>query len=187
MPPDYEPNVANTGNLAVMTNTYTGGVATVVVQKEWTGPAPASLDVRVTGTNVAGQQQYDSGTVTLSAEGGWRTELPIAVGMRTLSFDVTETVPEGYRQIGSTSSLSEDGKTLTLTLENERLVDLKVTKAWADDGNAKGLRPASVQMQLLKDGAPCGDPVALGTDTGWSYAVSYTHLDVYKRQGLRRI
>lgn len=169
VPPDYEPNVANTGNLAVMTNTYTGGVATVVVQKEWTGPAPASLDVRVTGTNVAGQQQYDSGTVTLSAEGGWRTELPIAVGMRTLSFDVTETVPEGYRQIGSTSSLSEDGKTLTLTLKNERLLDLKVTKAWADDGNAKGLRPASVQMQLLKDGAPCGDPVALGPDTGWSY------------------
>lgn len=170
VPPDYEANVANTGNLAVITNTYTGGVASIVVQKEWTGTQmPASIDVRVTGTNMAGQQQYDSGAVTLTAEGGWRAELPIAVGMRTLTFDVTETVPEGYRQTGSTSSLSEDGKTLTLTLENERLVDLKVTKAWADDGNAKGLRPASVQMQLLKDSAPYGDPVSLGPDTGWSH------------------
>lgn len=171
VPPDYEASIGNTGNVAVITNTYTGGVADIVVQKDWTGTqTPASIDVRVTGTNAAGQQQYDSGTVTLTAADGWRAELPIAVGMRTLSFDVSETVPEGYRQLDSTSSLSEDGKTLTFTLTNEKLMDLKVTKAWVDGGDAKGLRPASVQMQLLKDGAPFGDPVAVGPDTNWSHA-----------------
>ncbi|WP_180953018.1 Cna B-type domain-containing protein [Eggerthella timonensis] len=171
VPPDYEANIGNTGNTAIITNTYTGGVASIVVQKEWTGAqTPASIDVRVTGTNAAGQQQYDSGAVTLTAEGGWRAELPIAVGMRTLTFDVSEVVPEGYRQVDSTSSLSEDGKTLTFTLTNEKLMDLKATKAWVDGGDASGQRPASVQMQLLKDGAPFGDPVTVSPDTNWSHA-----------------
>ena len=38
---------------------------------------------------------------------------------------------------------------------------LTVEKAWDDDGNASGIRPPSVDMQLLKDGEPFGDQMCI--------------------------
>lgn len=171
VPPDYEADIANTGNIATITNTYTGGVAEINVLKDWQGAEPpASLDVRVTGKNAGGEQKYDSGTITLTAADSWKATLPIAVGQRNLSFEVSEVVPDGYRQIGSDSALSSDGKTLTFTLTNQKLTSLSAEKVWDDDDNAKGMRPGSVRLQLLKDGQPLGEPAAVDASTNWAHA-----------------
>ena len=123
----------------------------------------------MTGKNAGGEQKYDSGTITLTAADSWKATLPIAVGQRNLSFEVSEVVPDGYRQIGSDSALSSDGKTLTFTLTNQKLTSLSAEKVWDDDDNAKGMRPGSVRLQLLKDGEPFGDPVTVNEADAWTY------------------
>ncbi len=43
-----------------------------------------------------------------------------------------------------------------------------VTKAWEDENNKDGIRPASIQVQLLADGKPIGDAVTLSEENGWN-------------------
>lgn len=74
--------------------------------------------MNVTGVDAEGQQRYDAGTVTLSAENDWQTELAIPSGKGSLTFSVTETVPDGFTQTALDSALSDDGATLTFTLVN---------------------------------------------------------------------
>ena len=50
---------------------------------------------------------------------------------------------------------------------------------WDDQDNAALARPAKVEVMLYADGVPLTDQTAIIT------AVSYTHLDVYKRQNTR--
>ncbi len=44
-----------------------------------------------------------------------------------------------------------------------------VTKAWNDNNNQDGIRPSSVSLQLMKEGAAYGDPVTVNAAGGWSY------------------
>lgn len=46
---------------------------------------------------------------------------------------------------------------------------VSVEKVWADGDNADGIRPTSVQVQLMKDGVAHGSPVTLTEASGWYY------------------
>ena len=145
VPPDYEANITNNEHEAVITNTYTGGVASIVVQKEWTGTqTPASIDVRVTGTNAVSQPAVRLGRGDPHRRG--RLARRAAHRRRHAHPDLrrVEVVPEGYRQLDSTSSLSETARPRSPSRTRSSHMDLKVTKAWVDGGDASGQRPASV-------------------------------------------
>ena len=119
VPDGYESETTVDGTTCTIVNTYTSGIKNLVVKKTWEGgEPPASLDVNVTGVDAEGQQRYDAGTVTLSAENDWQTELAIPSGKGSLTFSVTETVPTGFTQTALDSALSDDGATLTFTLVN---------------------------------------------------------------------
>lgn len=47
--------------------------------------------------------------------------------------------------------------------------DFTVEKVWDDADDADGLRPDSLDIQLLADGEPYGDPVTITEDEGWSH------------------
>lgn len=44
-----------------------------------------------------------------------------------------------------------------------------VKKVWVDNNDEKGLRPEAIEVQLLKDGQPYGNPVVLDKSVKWSY------------------
>lgn len=46
---------------------------------------------------------------------------------------------------------------------------VSVSKSWDDNNNQDGIRPASAEVQLLKDGLPFGDPITLNAENNWSY------------------
>ena len=61
---------------------------------------------------------------------------------------------------------------ISITITNAPLpktVSVSVEKAWDDSGDRDGLRPGSVSVQLLADGAPVGDPVTIDADGGWAH------------------
>lgn len=55
-------------------------------------------------------------------------------------------------------------------------------KVWEDDDNAKGIRPGSVTVRLVRNGAVIEECVA-SAENGWQY--SFDNLPVYDRQGKR--
>ena len=75
----------------------------------------------------------------------------------------------------------QNGKDAVVMVFNEKvlpeteMVSISVTKVW-DDGNSAD-RPASVKVQLLANGEPCGEPVELSADNDWTYVWEVAHLD----------
>ena len=65
-------------------------------------------------------------------------------------------------------SLSEDGLYLSV-VNRPATVSVSVVKEWEDNDDARGLRPESVEVQLLADGVACGDPVTLNVDNEWAH------------------
>lgn len=68
-------------------------------------------------------------------------------------------------------SASADGMTITNTHEVKTIDELTMTKVWADDDNRDGVRPDSIDVQLLANGEPCGDVVTVeaNADGAWVY------------------
>lgn len=57
---------------------------------------------------------------------------------------------------------------LGFTVE-EDVTSVQVTKQWIDNNNASGKRPDEIQVQLLANNKPYGDPVALNASSNWTY------------------
>jgi|GEM_PF-1227560 len=90
-----------------------------------------------------------------------------------LRYTVTETASEGYLpDFTSASGVIAGGRTGTVGFTNrtpgiiEEKTSVKVTKIWkGEDTN----RPASIAIQLYKDGKADGLPVTLSETNGWAY------------------
>ena len=52
---------------------------------------------------------------------------------------------------------------------------ITVKKVWDDNNNERELRPEAIEVQLLKDGEPYGNPMVLDQNVKWSY--TWTDLD----------
>jgi len=142
---------------------YDGRVITVEWQdnNNYDGLRPASLDA-----TLAGQ------TVTLSEENGWTGEV---------------TVPADTKNEWSFADLKELGYAVTQTAGDVTVVkfhramreaiQVSGTVVWDDSENAGNTRPDAVQLMLLADGEPYGEPKDAKTP-GWK--VTWDNLPAYK-------
>lgn len=106
------------------------------------------------------------------------------------TFTLTETqAPTGYQQSAATYDVTVSYGDVTVTgveagdiLEfpnTSNLIDIPVTKSWADEDNQDNLRPTSVTVQLYANGeAVAGKTLELNSADGW--AGTFTDIQEYK-------
>ena len=113
-------------------------------------------------------------TVTLNAGNGWTHKW---TGLdKTATWTVDEVnVPAGYKK-----DVTHNGNEWTITNKQDKPVNppddtisVTVSKVWDDGNNAN--RPASVTVQLYKNGAAFGNTVTLNAGNGWTH--KWTGLD----------
>ena len=101
-----------------------------------------------------------------------------AVGMRYdhSVYTVTVEVAQDGLDYGASVTLLKDGEPFsgTAVFENHMrslppVTECSVTKVWADNDNAAGMRPASVTVQLMSGDYTVGVPITLSEANGWSY------------------
>ena len=106
---------------------------------------------------------------TVTEADGWSwsfKDLPKYADGKEIRYTVSEDVVDGY-----TASYSEDGLSVINSYTPE-LTGRSVVKIWDDSSNADQLRPVSIQVQLLADGAAYGDVITLSDGNNWSYTWS---------------
>ena len=149
---------------ALFTNRYdaSGETISVRVTKVWQGDGPHPQSVQV--------QLYKDGTAhgspaTLSAANDWKRVWPdLEKGHVWTVQEINK--PEGYTVTVSGDAVNGFTVTNTKGTPQDEKTSVKVTKIWkGEDAN----RPASVVVQLYKDGAAEGLPVTLSEANGWTY------------------
>ena len=193
--PEYSADIvqAEDGSFVfTITNTHIPELVDVSVVKTWDdnddqdGLRPDTLTVELLADNAAFDPPK---TVTLTKEDEWAQKtigaLPKYVFTVGEDGSVTKTeivyswrevdLPEDY----SLTDSSANGSLTTLTNRHDPArVSVRVTKVWNDENNKDGIRPASIQVQLMADGTPCGDPVTLdGSETPEAWSYTWTDLD----------
>ena len=163
-----------------LTNSHTPSVVNLSVSKKWVdgnnqdGIRPDSVSVDVLRTNGSGAAQVVA-TLKLSAENNWTATLdkqPVNGENGAYTYSVSEAKVNGYES--SVATTKDDAGNYSFALTNTHATEtteVGVTKVWADENNADGLRPSSVKAQLLANGAKVGEPVELGAGS-WSHAWS---------------
>lgn len=54
---------------------------------------------------------------------------------------------------------------------SQSVITVTVKKSWYDQHDQEGLRPKDIQVQLLADGQPLGQPFTLNADNGWQHRI----------------
>ena len=165
------------GNITI-TNVHTPETINLKGTKTWDdkdnqdGERPDEITVYVTddlGKTVATQ------TVKPDQDGNWNysfKDLPkYRDGGQLITYTVHEAEVPGY-----TTDVDKNNN-LTNT-HTPGKTSLRVTKAWNDNNNQDGIRPASIQVQLYADGKELGEPVTLNAANQWTY--NWTDLDLRK-------
>ena len=180
-------NVAKAGGGIATNGSFTSGSVDdeweLAVSKAWDGEIPEAERTPVPVFVVVNGVPLDH--VLLGPDNGWSasfTGLPnpgsvqsVEVLEGTLGEDGSATPVEPTdRWLVSYSGIDidVDSKHMEATVTNAPLpetVSVSVEKAWDDAGDRDGLRPSSVSVQLLADGAPVGDPVTIDADGGWAH------------------
>jgi hypothetical protein len=155
------------GCLALSAAADGAGSSTITVV--WNDENQASLRTSLEATLTVGDSQH---TVTLNADNSWTATLS---GLKAAGTWAVE-APAGY-----TKSVSEkDSLTVvTLTYREEEKVSVQVSQRWEDQENAKGVRPQSVSVRLLADGAPYQAAVPLNSGNGWT--ATFKDLPKYRK------
>ena len=184
------------------TNTHIPATTRVLVEKDWAdynnqdGKRPKEILVQLLANNkeIAGK------TLKLEAAKGWKAEfsnLPLKINGKDIAYTIKEIVAEKDKKSGYKPSydikkvITKESNTQTDRNEVSHF-EAKVTntktmepttvsgvKTWSDDNNRDGVRPESIEIQLLADGQPAldlaGKPVKSLTVKGgnttktWSY------------------
>ena len=163
------------GNTITITNTKTDTETTgLTVRKVWSdsNDAEGVRPERVTVQLLRNGEELGE-AVTLNAENGWTHTWEKLEKQDKDGRDITYTVKEAGVQ-GYTSSQKQDGDTIIITNTREgtepqpETTSWTVNKLWEDSGNAAGLRPGSVTIELLRNGV-LADTVTLNEANGWTY------------------
>ncbi|MFC3900981.1 Cna B-type domain-containing protein [Aliicoccus persicus] len=112
-------------------------------------------------------------SILVTAENNWEftfSDLPVNEAGEEISYTVTEDTIEHY-----SVDVNNDSYEITNSYTPEE-TSVTVTKAWNDANNQDGIRPESIEVQLLADGNELGDPVELTADMDWTY--TWTGLDL---------
>lgn len=169
----------------VITNSAGGDL---IVSKRVTGEgedgsAQFHFTVQVSDDTLSGtfgDMTFANGTASVTLRDG---EQAAARGLPAgLSYTVTEA--EADRGPYTTASTGEAGTipaggTATAEFTNDhRVISIPVEKIWQDDGDRDGLRPQSITVKLLADGADAGRRLTLDASCGWKG--SFGGLDAYR-------
>ena len=157
-----------------VTNTHEPEVTVINGTKTWDdndnqdGARPESITIRL----LANGSEIQTVTVTEEDDWSWHFEdLPkYENGGSEITYSITEDAVPDYTAVYSgydVTNTHTPGKT-----------SLTVTKAWDDGDNRDGLRPDSVTVKLLADGADTGKTVVLNPGNNWTD--SFTELDAYQ-------
>ena len=152
-----------------VTNTHVPATTEVAVTKAWIdsdnqdGIRPESVTVRLLADGKETQN------ATLSAENNWNhtfTGLPVNNAGKAIAYTITEDAVTGYTtEITGTAAA---GFTVTNT-HVPATTEVAVTKAWSDNNDQDGIRPANVTIRLLADGTEVRNAVLSGGESGWSH------------------
>ena len=179
-----EDDVANytnaiTGDIAsgfTITNTNTEKV-NVPVAKKWIGPKANSVTVHLLADGV------DTGkTLTLDEAGNWTGTFSSLDKYKADGTEIVYTVKED--DIANyTVAITGDATTgFTITNTNTEKVSVSGTKTWNDNNNQDGKRPASITVNLLKNGTKV-DSKTVTPDVSGAWTYSFSGLDKYNTDG----
>ncbi len=171
-----------TGNMAdgfVVTNTYTPATVNIPIEKVWAdnnnqdGIRPTEVTIKLLADNV------DTGkSVVLDENNKWKAEfadLDKFNGGKEIKYTIEEVAVTGYTT--SIANGTTGGFVVTNTHTSEKTA-VAVKKVWEDDNNRDNVRPASVTIKLLADGADTGKSVVLDENNKWK--AEFADLDKYK-------
>lgn len=179
-----EDDVANytnaiTGDIAsgfTITNTNTEKVD-VSAKKEWVGPKAGPVTVRLLEDGV------DTGkTITLSDSNSWTDTFSGLDKYKADGTAIVYTVKED--DIANyTVAITGDATTgFTITNTNTEKISVSGTKTWNDNNNQDGKRPASITVNLLKNGTKV-DSKTVTPDVSGAWTYSFSGLDKYNADG----
>ena len=155
-----------------VTNTHDPETIDIPVVKKWVGPAGSEVTVRLLADGA------DTGKeLKLDADSNWAgafSGLPKYDHGREIVYTVEEYPVPNYD--GDVTGDAASGFTITNT--NKETVDVSGTKSWEDDGDRDGVRPASITVNLMRDGAKT-DSKTVTPDASGAWAYAFTGLPKY--------
>ncbi|WP_314921840.1 Cna B-type domain-containing protein [Slackia exigua] len=155
-----------------VTNTHTPATVDIPVEKKWVGPEGFEVTVRLLADGKdAGKE------LKLDADSNWAgafSGLPKYDHGREIVYTVEEYPVPNYD--GAVTGDAASGFTITNT--NTETADVSGTKSWEDDDDRDGVRPASITVNLMRDGAKA-DSKTVTPDASGMWAYSFTGLPKY--------
>ena len=179
-----EDDVANytnaiTGDIAsgfTITNTNTEKVD-VSAKKEWVGPKAGPVTVRLLADGV------DTGkTITLSDSNSWTDTFSGLDKYKADGTAIVYTVKENDITNYTVAITGDATSGFTITNTNTEKVSVSGTKTWNDNNNQDGKRPASITVNLLKNGTKV-DSKTVTPDVSGAWTYSFSGLDKYNTDG----
>lgn len=163
--PGYTAEVTTAANGETLVNTHRPETTQIQISKVWDdgddadGLRPTEVGV----TLLADGEPLE--TVQLTVEGDWTytfTDLPVYREGQKIVYTVAEEPVEKYET-------KIDGYTVTNSYTPET-TQVEITKTWDDEDDQDGLRPESVQVDLLADGKVVQTvTIKPDKDGNWSY------------------
>lgn len=167
------------------TNTHEIETIDISVQKQWNdaenqdGQRPKEVKVQLLEDGKE-TNQY----VVLNEDNQWKGSFSNLAKYKDAGTEIQYTVQEVDLHKEYTGKIQETSKydfTITNTYIPKK-TEIKVKKEWNDDDNRDGVRPESVEVQLIKDGKAVEDKIiTLNESNHWED--SFTDLDKYENKG----
>ena len=173
---EYTLHVTPAGG-AIQTITNKPIKTSVPVTKIWVGPKAGPITVHLLADGT------DTGkTLTLNEAGNWKGTFD---GLRKYKTDGTEivyTVKEDDVANYTNAITGDIASGFTITNTNTEKVSVSGTKTWNDNNNQDGKRPASITVNLLKNGTKV-DSKTVTPDVSGAWTYSFSGLDKYNADG----
>ena len=161
-------------NSYTIINSYTPEQTSVNVNKVWNdnnnqdGVRPNEIQVQLV-KEVGGQKtELEDKIITLSDDNQWKgtfDNLPVYENGEKITYSVKEITISGY-SVNITQN-SENNFTITNT-HTPGVTSVNVNKVWDDQNDQDGLRPDSIEVELLKNGEPTGTIITLSEENHWT-------------------
>ncbi|MBQ7775452.1 MAG: Cna B-type domain-containing protein, partial [Lachnospiraceae bacterium] len=165
VPDGYTPSITGSAQGGfVITNSHTPATLTVSGSKTWSdndnqsGNRPETITVHLLADGVEKHQKV------VGDSDNWKwtfKDLPKYEKGKEITYTITESISADYTPVITGFDI-ENKYTPGMTF-------VTVNKVWSDNNNQDGIRPDSVQVQLLADGVAVEKAVTLNADNKWSY------------------
>ncbi len=157
-----------------ITNTYEPETTTITGTKTWVdddnadNTRPSEITVRL---HANGNEKVYEQTVNEADGWAWEfTDVPVYSAGHEIAYTLTEDAVDDY-------DAAYDGFDVTNTLD-EGQTSVTVVKDWEDAENQDGIRPTSVTVTLLANGAATDQTLTLSEENNWEG--TFTHVAMYE-------